>query len=471
MTDALTPTGPMLFLRSASPQGVRVAATCLRPQGAPAPVIRTDRDHEARALVTRAGATLWRADLDLPAGGARYSCDGTAYDVATDLGGDLTVAFVSCNGQEHGDLDRPPQDRNLMWSHLARRLDAETVQLLIHGGDQIYADEVTRVHPLSRDWPNDVPDRLDADQARDLRAALDDAFFRRYATQWPQPGYENVVARVPSVCMWDDHDICDGWGSLRRRAQASDVARVLFDAAREAFLLFQFGCHPDERPGISLGSGRALSWRVDLPGLSVVAPDLRSTRTKRNVMDGDTWSGFLKGLERTEERVLLVSSVPALGPRLSLVERLMKLTRRMEDYEDDLRDQWQSYAHRTEWQRFLRALMAVHDRDGHAVTVLSGEIHLATRGTMDTATGPLHQLVASGISHPAPPKAMAIGLSLLSRLGESPIKGHRIRLRPLPGQPRPYAAERNYLMLRRRDGDWTAAWQLEESGETAPLAI
>lgn len=471
MTDALAPTGPMLFLRSASGQGVRLAVTCLRPAGAPAPVIETDGCHEAQALATRAGATLWRVELDLPAGGARYICDGTAYEVATDLGGDLTVAFVSCNGQEHGDLDRPSEDRNLMWSHLARRLDGEAVQLLIHGGDQIYADEVTRAHPLSHDWPNDVPDRLEPDQTRDLRAALDDAFFRRYATQWPQPGYEEVVARVPSVCMWDDHDICDGWGSLRRRAQSSDVAQVLFDAAREAFLLFQFGCRPDERPGICLGAEGALSWRVDLPGLSVVAPDLRSTRTKRDVMDADTWTAFGGGLNKTEARVLLVSSVPALGPRLSLVERLMKLTRRMEDYEDDLRDQWQSYAHRTEWQRFLRALMEVHDRHNHAVTVLSGEIHLATRGTMDTATGTLHQLVASGISHPAPPKAMAIGLSLLSRLGEAPLKGHPIRLRALPGQSRPYTAERNYLLLRRRDHVWTATWQLEDSGETAPLPI
>src|SRR3546814_1323896 len=55
------------------------------------------------------------------------------------------------------------------------------------------------------------------------------------------------------------------------------------------------------------------------------------------------------------------------------------------------------------------------------VTVLSGEIHLATRGTMDTPEGPLHQLVASGISHPAPPTAYARALGLLARFGEAPL--------------------------------------------------
>lgn len=472
MTEPAPETGPMLFLRAVEPDGVRVAATCLRAEGAAAPRFETGAGpQEAEALVTRAGATFWRAEMLLETGRARYACDGAWHEVATDMEGDLTIAFVSCNGQEEGDLDRPPEDRNVLWAHLADRIAREGIQLILHGGDQIYADEVTRAHPLSRHWPDDVPDRLAPEERAELKAALEEAFFRRYATQWGQAGYAEAVARAPSLCVWDDHDICDGWGSLRRKAQYSDVAKVLFETAREAYLLFQFGCRGDERPAICLGQGRALSWRVDLPGTTIIAPDLRSTRTKRDVMSEETWSRFEAGLEGARERTLVVSSVPALGPRLSLVERAMKLTRRMEDYEDDLRDQWQSYAHRAEWRRFLRRLMEVHDADGSALTVLSGEIHLAMRGTMQTGSGELHQLVASGITHPPPPKAMPIGLSLLARLGEAPLKGHPIRLHPLPGKSRPYTAERNYLVLTRRDGEWGASWQLEESGATDRLAI
>ena len=32
-------------------------------------------------------------------------------------------------------------------------------------------------------------------------------------------------------------------------------------------------------------------------------------------------------------------------------------------YEDDLRDQWQSHAHREEWRRVLRDILDIHDRD------------------------------------------------------------------------------------------------------------
>ena len=75
---------------------------------------------------------------------------------------------------------------------------------------------------------------------------------------------------------------------------------------------------------------------------------------------------------------LLMSSVPLLGPRLSLLEALMVLIPRMQKYEDDLRDQWQSRAHRDEWRRMLRLVRDLAMRDGHDITAVSGEIHLAT---------------------------------------------------------------------------------------------
>lgn len=148
----------------------------------------------------------------------------------------------------------------------------------------------------------------------------------------------------------------------------------------------------------------------------------------------------------------------------------MQRTPWFEKYEDDLRDQWQSHAHRAEWRAFLQAALGLHWR-GSEVTFVSGEIHLATRGTMASATGPIHQLVASGIAHPAPPLGYARALGLLARFGEAPLNDHPIRLHPLPGQRGVYTAERNYLVLERRGGNWTASWRLEHSGTTPPLAI
>ena len=149
----------------------------------------------------------------------------------------------------------------------------------------------------------------------------------------------------------------------------------------------------------------------------------------------------------------------------------MRLTPWMERYETDLRDQWQSRTHRAEWQRFLARLAQTHARDGTSVTIISGEIHLATRATLDVPPAPMHQLVASGIAHPPPPELYARALGALARLGESPLPGHPIRLHPLPGRKTIYSAQRNYLVIERRAGDWHAWWELEEDGATPALQI
>lgn len=159
----------------------------------------------------------------------------------------------------------------------------------------------------------------------------------------------------------------------------------------------------------------------------------------------------------TKGHTLLMSRVPLLGPRLSLLERLMVAIPRMQKYEDDLRDQWQSRAHREEWRRMLKLVIQIARRDGHDLTAISGEIHLATRAVMDMGNDlHLNQLVASGIAHRAPPKAWARFLDALASLGEHPLAQHPIRIERLPGQTARYAAERNYLLLERSSGNWSA---------------
>ncbi|GFE62987.1 alkaline phosphatase D family protein [Litoreibacter roseus] len=467
--------GPILFFRSYDDERLKLVALVLYPTGQTAGDLTTELGtFQAETLVTRAGYDAVRYSFDLPAGGVvSYQLDGASYEVNTRFTGDLDFAYVSCNGQEDGDLDRDEADRNRLWARLSKMQKETPFQLLLQGGDQIYADEVTKRHPLSHDWPEEVPDTLDQAQKSAVREALSTGFFEHYAQIFGQSDIAYMAARVPTLAMWDDHDICDGWGSLPLDRLDSDVGKILFETARVHFLLFQFGVNADEVPDICADrEGQSLGWSVKLPDLQLIAPDLRSERRPNRVMADRGWEvlrGYLA--DETPGRRFMLSSVPALGPRLSIVEFFMGLSPRMEKYEDDLRDQWQSRAHRKEWAAFLEDLMKVHRRPDAEMTVVSGEIHLATRGEMQTEDGPIHQLVASGITHPVPIKSYPQILGLLARLGEAPVKGHPIRLKPIPGAKTIYTAERNFLTLSRADGDWFARWHLEESGTTPALAI
>jgi len=473
--DAQQGAGPVLMLRGVSDDRLLLRALLVRPELAAAEALSVEgAEVSATRLLRQDGLDVLGYDFSLPLSpDASYRLGDVTYPVRADLEGDLRIAYVSCNGQESGDRKRSLEERNALWRRLARQHEDAPFQLLLHGGDQIYADEVASLHRRARFRPLAAwAYRVEGDLAP-LREAMRRELFRRYLELYRQPQVAWLLARVPSIAMWDDHDICDGWGSLPPERMDSPIGRTIFEVAREFYLLFQHGCvAPDYPPCFRDRTGASLGWHLSLPGLDLVAPDLRSERRRNRVMGETGWQVLRESLAAAQDgRVLLLSSVPALGPRLSWVEAVMHLTPRLEKYEDDLRDQWQSRAHREEWRRFLRQLIETHTRGATPVTVLSGEIHLATRGTMETPAGPLHQLVASGITHPPPPKAYAGGLSLLARLGESPLPEHPIRLHPLPGKSAIYTAQRNYLVLERCDGRWQACWELEEDGTTTPLAL
>lgn len=452
-------------------RGVRLAAITVRPDGAhdPGP-LRTRAGAVAPVLLARvAGLAVWRHDFALQPGEEGYHLDGRDHPVATRLDGDIRIAFVSCNGEENGDLDRDSAERNRMWAKLRDDHARAPFALLLQGGDQIYADEATHGHPLSDGWPKHVPDDPSPADLANLTAYLRHRFAQRYMMVLAAEGCADLFASVPSVSVWDDHDICDGWGSLPESRTRSAVGQALFAVARQMYLLFQHGATDADVPALFLdGTGANLGWRRDLPELTVFAPDLRSERHRDRVMGPGGWAA-VEALEPAGDHVFMVSSVPLLGPRLSLLETLMMAIPRMQQYEDDLRDQWQSHAHRLEWQRMLRMVLRL--RKAAPVTVLSGEIHLATRADMGPDATLIRQLVASGISHRAPPKGYARGLGLFAGLGDAPLPGHPIRIRPLPGHRHRYVAERNFLTLDRRDGQWQAVWHLEESGPTPSLPL
>ncbi len=473
--------GPLLYFRGCDRGRLKLAAVLVRPeQLEPPPVTVEEQAIEPEVLLRHDGYVGLRYEFSLPlATGGSYTVGKERFNVAGVPEDGLRIAYLSCNGQESGDQQRSLSERNTMWRRLVQQHVADPLSLLLQGGDQLYADEMLDVHPDVREWREGSSDDaaalpLPAAVPEQLRSYL----LKSYMQLYNQPALAWLLARVPSLCMWDDHDICDGWGSLSAERMDSPIGRAVFEAAREYFLLFQLGATSNHLPRICQDpSGATLTWMAVLPGVHLIAPDLRSERRPERILGPAGWAALEDCLTASEEpsheehHVFVLSSVPVLGPRLSWVEAVLRWIPGAQKYEDDLRDQWQSHAHREEWRRVLRDFLELHERRVSPVTLLSGEIHLAARATMVAGCGPLHQLIASGITHPAPSRWYARVLGGLARMGEAPLPAHPIQLHPLPGQRGIYAAERNYLMLERRQGRWSAWWELEHSGATPPLEL
>jgi hypothetical protein len=474
--------GPFLFARGGDDKTARLAALIIAPDDAEIPAFRDDdgKTIPPVKLASLYGRSYWRFDFDLPAkADATYSFGNETYSVCADLGSGLRFAFVSCNGQEDGDLDRPLEDRNALWIDLGQQHEKQAFSLLLHGGDQIYADGVWECHPDIVAWDKARRrERLATAFSDEMRDAVLKFYLDHYLAIYGQPQISHMLARVPSLMMWDDHDIFDGWGSHKKWFQGSEVARGMFDCARQAFCLMQLCTQPDTTdqnlPEMVLDrEGQSLAWKVDYPGVTLIAPDLRSERTPNDIMGPNGWRDLPVAFKNVPDgnRILLMSSVPVIGPRLSLVEMFLHLLPSAQKYEDDLRDQWQSRWHRREWRRFLELLEHVANENDHDITLLSGEIHVATRGTFETNGKTIHQLVASGISHTAPPAAFARVLGLLAWIGDHPLPDRPTRLKPLPERKGTYCAARNYLTLSRKDEKWGANWHLEGIGWTPDLMV
>lgn len=470
--------GPVLFAQGGDAARDRLRALLVLSAGEHPPKLVTDQGEVAPlTLVEEFGRTVHAYDFSLQSGtNGAYELEGVRYPVTSPTTPDMRVAYVSCNGQEEGDLDRPVEERDAVWQRLADENLQNPFALLLQGGDQLYADDVLHCHPEVERWESmKKTERGAVALTPEITEALRRFYFERYLITYDRPAFSSLAARVPSIMMWDDHDIIDGWGSHPPEMLDSPVGAEIFAAAREMFLIFQLALRPGETPATGFDpTGTNLGTAIRYPGLSIISPDLRSERRLERVMGRTGWHVLETAFEATPkgDRILLMSSVPALGPRLSWVEIATDLIPGDNEYEDDLRDQWQSRTHRTEWKRLL-ALLAGWEESGRGeLTVLSGEIHLATRGEMRLKGGGImHQLVASGISHPAPSPGYPRMLGLLAKFGESPLKGRKIRILPLPGYGTTYAGERNFLVLERRAVAWKAAWELEFTGRTEPVSI
>src|SRR5215208_565343 len=153
------------------------------------------------------------------------------------------IAYASCAGFSSLKELKAVKDKNAMWKTLAAQHQSRPFQLMISGGDQIYADLVWDVVRPLRSWLEerfDVFEDWEREEFTDeMRAATEDFYFDLYLQRWGQPEIAPVLSQVPSMMMWDDHDIFDGWGSHPQEQQGSPIFEGIFEQAREHFVLFQ----------------------------------------------------------------------------------------------------------------------------------------------------------------------------------------------------------------------------------------
>jgi hypothetical protein len=415
-----------------------------------------------------------------------------AQDVAYSVGGEThgfnvpardampALAYASCNGFSDPRVMKSVQDPHAMWSRLGRlhatqdRVDQQTygpLNLLLLGGDQVYSDAMWVVIPELKAWTA-LPwrKRLQAGFTATMRRKLEEYFSKIYLERWSRPEVAAVLACLPTVMMWDDHDIMDGWGSHPVEQHQCPVYQGIFAVARAAFALFQRQALGGPAPGTLPGQDQHNSaWRIGPLGLLVL--DMRSERRPRllestptgevlhaeQVLSPRSWDAIYRWLETQEaagglQHLFVMSSIPVVHPSFELLEKLLGILPGQQEIEDDLRDHWTSPPHKAERLRLIHRLLQASAR-GIRVTLLSGDVHVAAVGVIesvrDGAAGAraINQLTSSAIVHPAPSAVQLFFLEQVCRNVEQIDRGITGALHEFPTTSHRMIGARNFLTL------------------------
>jgi hypothetical protein len=199
------------------------------------------------------------------------------------------------------------------------------------------------------------------------------------------------------------------------------VYRGLFAVARRQFALFQLGVagrDPLEQVwGAAIGTF-SQGFRIGSVGL--LALDLRSERTRAQVLGAATWKELPGWLARFHgcKHLVLSSTVPLAFVGMGWLERAVRAVRGGGPSDDNLRDQWRSPDHCTEWLALLRLLADFSLRHRCRITIVSGELHLGATALIRGGGVEMWQLISSGVVHPPLPALAAWALRRLVRSPE-----------------------------------------------------
>ncbi len=390
-------------------------------------------------------AQLQAAPRRLPAG-------GTFRTLPAPSERPLRFAVVSCNGVHSS----PDVHRYRLWKALAAQIEAGNVDLVLFAGDQIYADPIWMKHDAHASLRGLAPAAATERLVPEYR--------KWYVRSWSPPEIQAVLGGCPSLMMWDDHDIYDGYGS--NDDDGGEQAQAYFRAAKQAFAEFQAANNP-----VPLGPS-SFACAFDVADVGFLLLDGRSNRSygKGHVLGGAQLhlvDQHLKALAgKRLKHLYVVAAVPFVHAPVAAALAIFDALPGTEGPLDDLRDSWAAPNNLGEARRVLLSLFNFAKESGTPVTVVSGDVHVATIGAIEShlpahrggngTPTRIHQVVASGIGH-TPPTGRELwilkkGIGVADgciRLAGKDVVG---QLLPFQGSPDRYLlARRNFAIVKMSD--------------------
>ena len=338
----------------------------------------------------------------------------------------LSFAFYSCHMPYATTLFGKTEVSGMaMWDCLNEVMErhyAKDFRFLLAGGDQVYVDGVTSLDIWK--YLNGAMSRTGGQlgPTQDEMASWYRDIYRGY---WGFPSVRKAFGRFPTYMIWDDHELADGWGSLRlasgkddelderfpqrkekglSRADCLTLLGRMEQAAKQVYAEYQHNHNPDTPDG-------QYDYAIDCGSTAVYVLDGRGNRDINRAearilgkAQMKRFTDWLDALDPTATKYLfVVAAVPVLHMKPVFANADDNVLADLANLQDDLRDSWEHALHDKVRRQLLKALFRTAAR-GIRVSILSGDVHISAVFRMtDAQTGAtIYQLTSSALTYNKP---------------------------------------------------------------------
>lgn len=333
------------------------------------------------------------------------------------------IAFMSCNGDSSSNLDSTNIDRRYaMWSRFMEIQKDEYVKFnaMIMSGDQVYADTIWNVVPYFRENnlhrgtnKRFLNHKMTLAAESEFCDQLADFYENLYINSWSaDSNLSKALATVPSIMMWDDHDIFDGYGSHNSKLQETQLFSNIFKVAKTYFELLQIRSSKNRAlMNIELSYNSRFTFRT----YDFVVLDNRSKRTQEKIMDSEQYeeienSFIVEGIKKRRGALkghnVLCFVIPVPIGHLNYSKRAESLikwlwrNRFRKSYNDDGIDHWDHKNHFKEHKKLLDMMMRIgRAQNPKYLLAISGDVHSAGAANIYRNENTINQYISSPMAH------------------------------------------------------------------------
>lgn len=350
-----------------------------------------------------------------------------------------------------------------LWNaHINHHWKESGLHALILSGDQIYADSIWKEVPyfkkhklLGRNSTKKVINHppLDSEEKNKLKKSTSEFYETAYIKSWGAPAIAKVLSSIPTIMMWDDHDIFDGWGSHQKELQETELFEIIGNIARKYFETLQI--RGKNNPAI-FGNGH-YSQHINFRNYEIIALDNRTFRRPDNIMPKKQF----KELEALNKKNLFKNTPPKLQDDKTLLFVIsvplahMNFHKRTETFlkhlirsnfqhklhlNDDGLDHWDHETHQDAQKKLVDLIFNFGERHKPKfVSILSGDVHCAGSGRIKriaehkdyskSGRRDVNQLVTSPISYEPTPWPLKLLYKYVAS-ETTKIKGYSLKIDP-----------------------------------------